>query len=275
LSANLSSLIMVLMSSSRKKIGLALSVGGAKGFFHVGVLKALKQANIPIDFIAGSSAGALIGGAYLALNGNIDQLEKIVNHVSYRQLFRIFFDPSTRGGIIKGKKIIDFLNKFINPTKIENLKIPFVAISTDLFTGEPYLFSKGDLASAIRASCSIPFIFSPVEFDNRLLVDGGVSMPIPVSIVRQMGADIVIASNIHSNYISTTRQARPRGHTVVTASIATLMHQLSKHDAKNADLIISPHLKSNPILNFPATKNLITQGESLTKKIIPQIKKLL
>jgi NTE family protein len=162
-----------------KKIGLALGCGGARGLAHIGVIKTLVKNNIPIDYIAGSSIGALIGSLYAATL-DILQVEKWFLELTYKDLIKVLLDPSLHSGLIKGEKFINFLQSKIGVRKIEELKIPFRAVATDLFTGKAVVFKKGDLGLAIRSSCAVPFLFSPVISGDKCLVDGGISMPVPV-----------------------------------------------------------------------------------------------
>ena len=184
----------------RKKIGLALGSGGAKGLSHIGVIKALEESNIPIDMIAGASAGALVGGAYLAL-GSIQKLEKYVTSLTYKDLAWIFLDLGSSSGIIKGDKIEQYLKELCSDKVIESLSIPFAAIATEVSTGKAVALRRGSLASAIRASGSVPALIGSVYLDGKHLVDGGASCPVPVPIVKDLGADYVIAVNL-AKYLS-------------------------------------------------------------------------
>ncbi|MEL7450865.1 MAG: patatin-like phospholipase family protein, partial [Pseudomonadota bacterium] len=210
----------------RPKIGLALSGGGARGAAHVGVIQALEDMRIPIDYVAGTSVGAIIGGLYAA-GTDSKELADIVTHFDWEAAFR---DQSPRAdrsfrrklddtlfsvrprmgvtdqgiglpaGIVAGQNVDLLLNSLTmraaGITRFDELPIPFRAVATDIVTGKPAVLSTGSLAMAIRASLSIPAIFTPAEIDGALLVDGGVSNNMPVDVVRAMGADIVIAVDI-------------------------------------------------------------------------------
>ena len=146
--------------SKRPKIGLALGSGGSRGLAHIGVIKALEENNIPIDFIAGSSIGAMAGGFYAA-GLSIKKMEEISLETNWRRMFSLV-DPHLKQGLISGEKVKTFIEGYVDGKKIEDCKIPFVAVATDLKTGEIVILNKGEMAQAIRASISIPLVFKPV-----------------------------------------------------------------------------------------------------------------
>ena len=162
-------------SSKRLKIGLALGSGGAKGLAHIGVLKTLEANNIPIDFIAGSSIGSLIGAHYAA-HKDTKKLEDIVLNFNRSKGFQLF-DPTWRGGFIKGKKAEHFIEELLEGATFDKLQIPYAAVSTDMNTAGTVIFRHGDIIKAIRTSISVPAIFQPVFYQKRLLADGGLSNP--------------------------------------------------------------------------------------------------
>lgn len=179
------------LKNSNLKIGLALSGGAAKGLAHIGAIKALEEAGIQIDYIAGSSMGALIGAAY-ASGIPIDTLEKIVTNTDLN--FAKLFDPRLfQPGLIKGNKVKKFLYTLYGDKNIEDLPIPFAATATDIKTGKLYVINKGSLAEAVRASISVPIVFTPLQYKEAFLVDGGVVNPVPIDVVREMGAEHIIA----------------------------------------------------------------------------------
>ena len=179
----------------RKKIGLALGSGGWRGLAHLGVIKEFNKQGVPIDYIAGSSAGALIGGLYSYFN-DTEKIEEMINGLNYKSLYNILFDPVRNSGIVGGRKYLKFLESYIGNVKIEDLKTKFAAVCSDLFEAKPVVLTTGKLSFAIRASSSIPVIFKPVKIDGHFLTDGGNVMPVPAQIVREMGADIVVAVNL-------------------------------------------------------------------------------
>jgi NTE family protein len=181
----------------KKKIGLALGSGAAKGLAHIGVIKALEEKNVHIDMIAGSSIGAIVGACY-AMTGSIRDIEALVLKVDWKKLTKLL-DPNIAlffKGVMYGKKVKDFLKTIIGDVEFKDLKIPLAVVATDADTGEEVVIDKGSVLDAVRASISIPGIFTPVKYGNRFLMDGGVINPVPVSVVKNMGADFIIACNV-------------------------------------------------------------------------------
>jgi len=181
------------------KIGLALGSGSAKGWAHIGVIQALKETGISADFIAGTSIGALVGAAYAA--GKIDILRDIALQLNWKQILYFFDVVFPKSGLIDGKKIADFIRNHVQESNIEELPLPFCAVSTNLATGCEVAIHEGDIIEAIRASISVPGIFTPVTRNGLYLVDGGLVNPVPVSTVRKMGADFVIAVDLNHDII--------------------------------------------------------------------------
>jgi len=208
----------------RPKIGLALGSGGSRGLAHIGVIKALEENNIPIDFVAGSSIGTMVGGFYAA-GLSIKEIEKIALSTTWRRVFSVLFDPHLKQGLIGGEKLKTFIEDYINGKKFEDCKIPFVAVATDLKTGEVVVLNKGEMAQAIRASVSIPLVFKPVKINGRILADGGLSAPVPVEIARNMGADIVIAVNLDKHYCDEERETG--WYDIANDSLNILRHHLA------------------------------------------------
>jgi NTE family protein len=187
----------------RRKIGLALSSGMGRGWAHIGALRALRGLGIPIDIVAGCSAGALIGGCYLA--GKLDELEKWAISLNKRKIVGYFDLHVGRGGLIKGERLVGELRGLIGPIRIEDLRIPYVAIATDLVTGHEIWLQKGDLTEALRASFSLPGLLPPIELEGRLLADGALVDPLPVAACRALGAEMVIAVNLNTDIIGKSR----------------------------------------------------------------------
>lgn len=180
------------MPKKRKKIGIALSGGGAKGSVHIGVLKALKKANIPIDFIAGTSVGAIIGAAY-ASGLEPEEIEKAVLNLDWNYLFS-FTVP--RYGIITTDNMRRVMQNLTKNQTFNQTKIPLRVIAADITKGRRVVFKDGSIAEAVMASISIPGLFPPVQHKGHELVDGGIVDPVPVNEVREMGADVVIAVDL-------------------------------------------------------------------------------
>jgi len=174
-------------------IGLALGSGSARGVSHIGVIRGLQEAKINIDVICGSSIGSLVGGAFAA--GKLDIVEEIVRGLSWSEFLRFMELPLPRSGLIDGDKIAQYMRDKLSDVNIEDLPIPFGAVATDLTSGQEVWLQKGSLINAIRASISMPGMFTPLKRDGMLLADGGLVNPVPVSLCRALGAQIVIGVN--------------------------------------------------------------------------------
>ena len=262
------------MDHNRPKIGLALGSGGAKGLAHIGIIKILKENNIPIDFIAGSSIGAMIGGCYAA-SGEIDEIKKVALKANSRMLFSLIDPVFSRGGIVRGEKIKKFFEQFVNGIDINDCKIPFVSVTTDLKNGETVVLEKGKLSEAIRASISCPPFFKPVEIESRALCDGGLSMPVPVDVVKKMGADIVIAVNLDAYQTSDIKKSGVVFFKAAQRTIWLLRHHLSVSNIKSADIIIAPQTGRMYWNKFASGEKVILAGEEAARKILPKIKMLI
>ena len=175
-----------------KKIGLALGGGGARGLAHIGVLKIMEEAFLRPDYIAGTSMGALVG-AFLAQEKTSKEMEEIAHSFERKKILKMVFDFSmSRKSIIRGKKIRTELEKFFNDITFADLKIPFKVVACDVYSGEEVVIGDGPLVDALIASISVPGIFPPFEFGDRVLIDGGVVNPTPIDIVKEMGAEVVL-----------------------------------------------------------------------------------
>ena len=176
-------------------VGLALGAGAAKGFAHIGVLDALEKAGVRIDMIAGSSMGAIIGGGY-ASGLTVDSLSNVALTYDWLDVLNLLDPVFPTRGFIDGQKIHAFLDELFDQQNIEDLAIPFSATTVDIMKGELFVLNRGSLANAARASSSIPIIFNPLSIDDQVLVDGGMIDPVPIDVVRSMGADYIIAVNV-------------------------------------------------------------------------------
>ncbi len=178
----------------KRGIGLALGGGSVKGFAHIGVLKVLEENNIRVSHIAGTSIGSVIGALY-ASGYSANEIERTILKINWKELLDLTFPP--KEGLIKGEKIEKVLRDILKNKSFSQLNIPFATTSIDLISGETLIFNKGDLTKAVRASISYPGILVPVHYGKMLLVDGGVLTPVPVDIVKQMGAKKVLAINLN------------------------------------------------------------------------------
>lgn len=265
--------------SSNKRVGLALGGGGPRGLAHIGVIKALKENKIPIDAIAGSSAGALIGGLYLSL-GSIERVEEVAKNVNYLDIFSIFSKKAISSGILSGEKMEKYLNEILKGRKIETLRKPFAAIATEITTGKVINITKGNLARSIRASSSIPALINAVEINNHLLVDGGNSCPVPVKPVKDLGVDVVIAVNLDSFKLIEPESLIENisAKDIGVASFNILRSTLAKELCKQADITITPDVVNIPsfnLISFVNGKGIIQKGYEAAMKSISKIKKCL
>lgn len=184
--------------ASRPTIGLALGSGSARGWAHIGVIRALEEAGIRPDIVCGTSIGALVAGAYA--DGDLDRLENWVLELAWKDVVG-FLDLSLSGGFIKGERLIGFFRENFFDLEIGRLQRPFGAVATDLATGREVWLREGMLSDAVHASIALPGLFAPVRRDGRWLVDGGLVNPVPVSLARAMGAEVVIAVDLNSDLI--------------------------------------------------------------------------
>jgi len=269
--------------TERKKVGLALGGGGAKGFAHIGVLKILEKYNIPIDYISGTSVGALIGALYSA-EPNAKKLEKNSLETDWNEFFDYTL-PSK--GLIKGEKIEAFLKKKLDDLKFKDLKIPLFITTFDIKNKQEVIFHKGDVARAVRASISIPGIFVPVENNGRILVDGGLTDLIPTEILKKEGADIIIAVNVDSikekkpNFDEEASSVNEKKNVPGIVSTISKSFQIMEAEASKAELnrdkadwVIDIDLEDITTLDFSKIKEAIKKGEGKAKKSIDKLKKM-
>ena len=209
-----------------RKVGLALGSGSARGLAHIGVLRAIEEAGIKVDLVAGTSIGAVVGAVYAA--GKIGGLADRFRAFDWRQIAGLLDPVLPRSGLIDGQRIADFVRAHVAAANIEDLPIPFRAVATCIMSGEEVACASGDLIDAVRASISVPGIFTPVRSNGRILVDGGLVNPVPVSVVRAMGAGLVIAVDLNHDIVA-SRVSRPDSNsqgTFHTQAMARLMASL-------------------------------------------------
>ena len=189
-------------------LGVALGSGSARGFAHIGVLKALQEMKIYPRVISGCSVGAFVGGAYIA--NNLESLEQWVCQLKWKEVLSFFDFNFSGGGIIMGERFSRFMAEYLGEKNIQDFDIRFGAVSTELTTGREVWFQEGLLHDAVRASMSLPGLFAPVRINNQMLADGGIVNPVPVSICRAMGARIVLAVNLNNDVIGKHFVNKPR-----------------------------------------------------------------
>ncbi len=205
---------------SRPLIGLALGGGGARGWAHIGVIRALAKANIKPDILCGTSVGALVGAIHLA--GKLDVIEDWARSLNKLRIVGYLDFHVSGGGMIAGNRLAAIMRQHLGETAIESLPVPFTCVATDLVTGHEVWLARGNLVDALRATISLPGVFAPIEWEGRWLVDGALVNPLPVSLCRAMGAQVVIAVNLHADIIGRTRLA---GQTIPRAAGFDLLHE--------------------------------------------------
>lgn len=248
----------------KPRIGLALGSGASRGLAHIGVIKTLQDNGIKPDFVSGSSIGAMIG-AFYCCGVDMDMLSNICKKMKSD----IWMDPAvSKKGILAGKKAEEFIRLLTKNKKIEDLEIPIRIVATDLVKSERYIFSTGYIWKAVRASISIPGIFSPVEIGDTVLVDGGVLDRVPVSLVKDMGADLVIAVDVArgENHI------KPKNFfEVIMQSIETMEDEIVKYRIADANIYIAPIIKNINPLDFSQVDLCIEEGSKAAKEALPRI----
>lgn len=259
-------------AKNRKRVGLALGSGGARGFCHIGVLRVLKENNIPIDCISGCSMGAMVGACYCA-GISLEKMESIVSKLTQRKI--LDFDISMkRSGVLKGERAISYVRNLIGDKKFEDCDIPFAVTATDVLKGELVTFTEGVLANAVRASISMPVVFQSVNLDEKdCLIDGGVIERIPIKAVRDLGADVVIA-------VDALGAPSPIDNingllNMVERAYLLMDWEGSKAKLAEADLVITPEQGARSIQTFKNNKESIEYGAEATLKMLPRIRELI
>lgn len=253
----------------KKKVGLALGGGVARGIAHIGVLKVLQQNQIPVDFVSGTSSGSLVGAAFAA-GLDLDQIEQIVLRIHWQDFFKFtFFQP----GFTSAEAIEDFAVKYLGDPKFSDLKIPFAVVTTDLRTGERVVINQGRVVRAVAASATFPGVFVPEERAGRFLVDGGIVSNVPVDLARELGAEFVIASDAVPS--RTIRAVPQDAFQVLGRSLDLILKRLSQAEARRADVLIELEFEDEDIwhLDFHKAKKLIEAGMAAAHRQINKIRR--
>jgi len=259
------------MQTRRPLVGLALGSGAARGLAHIGVLKALEKAKIPIDFLAGSSIGALVG-AFYAAGMSVEMMEKLALAFDRKQ----WIDPVLpRSGLIKGYRIHEMIRLLTKNQQFADLKIPLAVVATDLRLGERVVFTEGNVADAVRASISVPGIFEPVRIGERILVDGGVTDRVPVSVLREMGAEKIIAVDVGSDVLRYAKAKSVSFLDVLLHSIEILENEAMKNKIIVADILIRPEVGGISPARFDQPEQCIRNGFVAVEEQLARIKELI
>lgn len=254
------------------KIGLALGGGAARGFAHIGVIKALESQGIVPDIVVGTSAGSLVGALYAAGNNGfaLHKMALEIDEAAISDWSVPLFATAT--GVLKGEALQSYVNRMVNNVPLDRLKMPFGAVATDLQSGQPILFQRGNTGAAVRASSAVPGVFQPVKVGDNLYVDGGLVSPVPVRFARQMGADFVIAVNI-----SAQPGGQPSANTldVLLQTFAIMGQSINQYELKEADIVIQPKLNGMKSNDFQGRNLAILAGEQAASALMPDLQRKL
>jgi NTE family protein len=258
---------MTINNKKRPLVGLALGGGMARGCAHVGVLRELERNDIPIDLIAGTSVGSLIGGAYAA-GLSPDQIEQMALTISWNDLGRVTI---SKLGFYNSERTEDYIRKHFPVTEFEKTRLPFGAVATDIQTGKMVIFTEGSLPLAIRASCAMPIFYTPVMVNGRMMVDGGLVGHIPASVARLMGADLVIAIDVNSQHLPIP----PPTHlfTVMSQALSVMGRTAVQYLYADADIVIRPQIDQVRPDDLSKAAEMIAAGEEAARRVIDKIKR--
>ena len=252
--------------SERPRVGLALAGGFARGIAHIGVLRVLREAGIPIDCVAGTSVGALIGTAYCA-GTPLEDMEAIGRTTSFADFGR--WTPSWLG-LATNQRMEKYVERLTAAKTFEELKTPLAISTSDINEGITVYYTSGSLVQPLRASCAYPALFVPIQYDGRTLVDGFLTAPVPVEGTLVLGADVVIAVYLDSGSDTTPRTAAD----VISRSFNIIQRHAEVAWRQQADLIIEPEVREYAWDDFSKTPELVNAGEVATMKLLPEIRAL-
>ena len=255
--------------SSKTGVGLALGGGFARGFAHLGVLQVLEQNHIPISHIAGTSVGSILGAAY-ASGAPLTRIIETCRTLRFRDIARW---RVSRLGLASNQRLENLIGRVFESRQFEDLRIPLAVVATDLTSGEPVVFTQGNLVDAIRASCAFPGLFEPVEIGTRCLADGGLVAPVPTRAARELGAAAVIGVSVG---IQDGHRGAPTNifQVVSRAVNAAQKHQLEVWE-RHADLVLRPDVQSLAWDDFHRAEEAIEAGAAAARRALPRIEKLL
>ncbi len=250
-----------------RKIGLALGGGGARGFALIGAVRAFEEANIKFDYISGTSIGSVIG-AMLAFGVTSQEMQDIATKIRVKDIRNnvIPFMPSSTENIEK------IITQTVGDINIEDLKTPFCAVAVDMISGNEVDITKGRLCKALAGSCAVPTVFNAVEFEDKLLFDGGLQNTIPADVLRKLGCDAVVSIDINSTRGNGTDSKKY--FDLLMASVRVMMKSNAIKGYLNSDIIVKPDLKRFSASKTTGMLEMIEEGYNATKKMIPEIKNL-
>jgi len=249
----------------RPKIGVALGGGFARGIAHIGVLRVLEEYEIPVDFIAGTSVGALIAATY-AGGTPLDEMERQGMETHFRDFGRWTL---SRMGMASNARLEDFLHKFTPAKRFDEMKIPLSIVATDLVEGKSVYFTDGEIGPAIRASCAYPGLFLPVDYKGRVLVDGFLSETVPAPAVRRLGAEVVISVHLEPGLI----ESGPRNTIEIISRSFSIIQMAAIQPWRLAtDVLIEPDVHHILWDEFVKTPMLVAAGEAAARAALPEIR---
>lgn len=254
------------------RIGLALGGGAARGFAHIGVIKALEAQGIRPALVTGTSAGSVVAALYAS---GMDGFE--MNALALKMDEALIADwalpfGNRFGGWVKGEALQRYVNQLVSQRTIESMKLPLGIVATELKSGKAIVFRRGNTGQAVRASCSVPGVFQPVSIAGKEYVDGGLVAPVPTEAARQMGADFVIAVNISADPTSQNASGQVG---VLLQTTAIMGQTINKLALANADIVIRPDLPAMSSSDFGARNQAILAGEKAVAAILPQLREKL
>ena len=296
------------MPSSSPRIGLALGSGSARGWSHIGVIRVLERAGIAPDIVCGTSIGSLVGAAYA--DGQLERLETWVKSLTWQTVVSLL-DFTIDGGLIEGGKLLAFFRTHFKDKDITRMPKSFGAVATELVTGREVWLRQGSVIDAVRASMALPGLFTPAQHDGRLLVDGGLVNPVPVSLCRAMGADIVIAVDLNWDLIGRHVEPAAAPAETMPGALASLLGKLplglgrlksgppastempsifdvlsislnimqvritrSRLAGEPADVMIRPHLAELALMDYHRAAPAIAEGERAAEQVLPELREL-
>ena len=250
---------------------MALGSGAARGLAHIGVLEVLEKEGVPIDMIAGTSVGAAIGALY-ARQKDVNRIKELVMELGSKR-FAFLLDPAIpKTGLIRGRRIEDELRSIIGEIEFRDLRLPFACVATDINSGEEVVIDRGPVWQGIRASGSLPILFTVARWGERYLVDGGLVNPVPVSTLREMGADFIIAVNVlPERGVRETKEPNIFNIALQTLNIAS--YRIIKASLEGADVVIEPEVGHIAFTDFRRVEECIRRGKQATQNAIPEIKR--
>ncbi len=252
----------------RPRLGLALGGGFARGIAHIGILRVFRDHNIPIDVLAGTSVGALVGAAYAA-GTSPEEMERVAINTRFRDFGRW---RVSRMGMASNERLEHYLHRFTTAGRFEDLKIPFAILATDLIGGESVYFTHGEIGPALRASCAYPGLFIPVEYQNHLLVDGFLSGMVPSEAARHLGADVVVGVYLEPGLL----HSRPRNTIeIIGRSFSIIQGNSIGKWRRSTDLIIEPKVTHILWDDFARAPEIVAAGEQAARVALPEIRELI